>query len=413
MTSSEQSSPSTRFGSMWGDPTLWFVLVLVFINAGVYNFLPITFPVFREFFSANLEQMGQSQSLFFISGIVFSVIGGWIIGSMGLRRALVGALLAVAAAMSVIGSAAGFPMVLVGAFCFGLAMSALNVVFSSIISAHFGDKRQSVFFLAGLADGSGAVVGAAALGGWFVYAERTGGSWRIGYYVAAVIVLALILWAWRLRSDSMRRGGPDADTRRPALSVMQAVLTTPAFYAAGFLGLFHGLSQGGMISFIGQLYQSRFEIDAAQAAYFISLNSAGLFGGRFILSWITARWRIPELVVLTVCAGGATLAFAATISAPTYLWGVAMFTVSGMFVSGNGPSLSSYIGLRFSSHLAMAYALFNGFNAVGAAVSPYLIGTMGDRYGVELSIWLGPVFSLSLSVLAIIWFLREKARAAD
>jgi fucose permease len=61
----------------------------------------------------------------------------------------------------------------------------------------------------------------------------------------------------------------------------------------------------------------------------------------------------------------------------------------------------------------MAYALFNGFNAVGAAVSPYLIGTMGDRYGVEISIWLGPVFSLSLSVLAIIWFLREKARAAD
>ncbi len=37
---------------------------------------------------------------------------------------------------------------------------------------------------------------------------------------------------------------------------------------------------------------------------------------------------------------------------------------------------------------------------------------MGDRYGVELSIWLGLVFSLSLSVLAIIWFLREKARAA-
>ena len=337
MTSSEQSSPSTRFGSMWGDPTLWFVLVLVFINAGVYNFLPITFPVFREFFSANLEQMGQSQSLFFISGIVFSVIGGWIIGSMGLRRALVGALLAVAAAMSVIGSAAGFPMVLVGAFCFGLAMSALNVVFSSIISAHFGDKRQSVFFLAGLADGSGAVVGAAALGGWFAYADRSGGSWRVGYYAAAAVVLALVLWAWRLRSESVRRGGPGSDSRLPARSVMRAVLTTPAFYTAGFLGLFHGLSQGGMISFIGQLYQSRFEIDAAQAAYFISLNSAGLFGGRFILSWITARWRIPELVVLTVCAGGATLAFAATISAPTYLWGVAMFTVSGMFVSGNGP----------------------------------------------------------------------------
>ena len=43
-------------------------------------------------------------------------------------------------------------MVLVGAVWFGLAMSALNVVFRSIISAPFGEKRQSVVFLAGLAD---------------------------------------------------------------------------------------------------------------------------------------------------------------------------------------------------------------------------------------------------------------------
>lgn len=410
MTSSEEPSQSSRTGSVWHDPVLWFVLALVFVYAGVYNCLPISFPVFKQVFAANLEQMGRSQFLFFISGIVFSLIGGWIIGRTGLRRALAGALLAVAAALSIIGGAIGFPMVLLGAFGFGLAMAALAVVYSSVISAHFGDKRQSVFFLAGLADGSGAVVGAAALGGWFGYAERSGGSWRIGYYFAAAIVAALILWAWRLRSESVSRQGPDPTTSVPALSAMKAVLGNPAIYTAGLLGLFHGLSQGGMISFVGQLYQARFEIDAAEAAYFISLNSGGQFGGRFILSWITARWRIHELVVLTACAGGAALAFAATIISPNYLWGVAMFTLAGTCVSGNGPSLSSYVGMRFPSHLATAYALFGGFNAVGAAVGPYLIGVIGNRYGVEVSIWLGPLFSLSLSILAISWFVHERSR---
>ena len=89
-----------------------------------------------------------------------------------------------------------------------------------------------------------------------------------------------------------------------------------------------------------------------------------------------------------------------------------MFTLAGIFVSGNGPSLSSYVGMRFSSQLATAYALYGGFNAVGAAVGPYLIGAVGNRYGVEVSIWLGPLFSLSLAILAMGWFLHEKPQTA-
>ena len=42
----------------------WFVMVLVFVYAGVYNCLPVTFPIFKHVFGTSLEQMGRTQSVF-------------------------------------------------------------------------------------------------------------------------------------------------------------------------------------------------------------------------------------------------------------------------------------------------------------------------------------------------------------
>lgn len=392
---------------MWRDPILWFVLALVFVYSGVYNCLPVTFPIFKRVFGTSLEQMGQSQSIFFLSGVLFSPMGGWFIGLIGLDRALRTVLLAVAVALCLIGGASGFALTLLGAFCFGLAMTALNVIYSSVISGHFDQKRQSVFFLAGLADGGGSIVGTAALGSWFAYAERSGGNWRAGYYAAAGIVVGQALWAWRLRTEA--NVGNDAGSEHPAFSAAKEVLRSPDLYAAGILAFFHGLAQGGMISFVGQLYQKKFAIDAALAAYLISLNSGGQFGGRFALSWITAHWRIHELLVLGTCATLAAFSFVATILAPKYSWGLAAFAIAGIFVSGNGPSLSSYVGLRFPSRLPTAYALYGGFSAIGAAAGPYLIGAVGSQFGLEASIWFGPVASVVLALVSLWWFLRERS----
>jgi hypothetical protein len=65
--------------------------------------------------------------------------------------------------------------------------------------------------------------------------------------------------------------------------------------------------------------------------------------------------------------------------------------------------------MRFPSQLTMAYALYGGFSAIGAAVGPYLIGAVGNLFGLETSIWFGPVASLSLALVALLWFLRERA----
>ncbi len=132
-----------------------------------------------------------------------------------------------------------------------------------------------------------------------------------------------------------------------------------------------------MISFVGQLYQKKLGVGPAEAAYFLSSHAAGFLAGRSLLSWIAAHWKIQELALLSACAAGGTIFFAATILSSDYFWGVVFMGLAGVCVSGNGPSLNSYLALRFTNQAKSAFSLMSGISYIGGAVGPYLIGYFG------------------------------------
>lgn len=386
---------------------LWFVLALGFLDGAIFNFLPVTFPVFVRQFGSTLEQLGRLQLVFFLSTLAFSVFGGALIGRLGLARAGAAVLALLVAAFVTIAGAPGFPVLLLGGVGFGVGLSGIEVVSNAMISDNFPERRQSIFFVWGIINAVGATLGPAALGRWLRYAETARHGWRAAYLGVAIPIAVLALLA--LSIPAARRSAGEGQQAGPALL---QVLRKPVIYGIGCMILLHGLAQVGMVSWVGRLFAQRFGIDTAQAAYFISLNSAGFFVGRSLLGWITARWRIRELVLLTACAGGGTLAYVATIAAPGYAWGLAMFAVAGMFISGDGPSVNSYLGLRFAGQSATAFAVMNGMGNLGAAAGPYLVGSIGNRFGLETGIWFLPAFSFGLSLLAFTWSRVEKRRAA-
>jgi fucose permease len=403
----EDSGSASR--PLRNDPIFWLVLALGCGYGAVFNFVPVTFPVFRRVFDSSLEQMGRTQVLFFASFLLFSIGGGWFIGRLGLRRAAAASVAIIAAGLAAIGSAQGFAGVLTGAFLLGLGIAATTVTGYSIINDYFGEKRQSVFFLFGVADAAGATAGPAALGSWIAHAEAGGGNWRAGYLAAVASVLALSAWVLLLNPARFPSNAGNRQNRNN-LQVMREILSRPTIYVIGLAIFLHGVCQMGMVSWTGQLYQKKLNIDAALAAYFISANSAGFFAGRLLLSWVTARRHIPELLVLAACAAGGTLAFAGTIAADKYAAGLAMFAVAGFFISGDAPSTTSYAGTRFAGQSATAFSLMNGLGNIGGGAGPYLTGAIGSRFGLAAGIWMMPVFSLSLAALALGWYLRQTAR---
>jgi fucose permease len=404
MTKNEKSS--SALAMVWKDPIFWFAIALGLADGCVRNFVPSTFPIFHHEMSATLRQMGDTQFLFYLSSLIFGVVGGPLLAMIGLNRGAVIALAMAATSLGLIGFAHHFSTVLWATGLLGLAIVALVVIVSSIITRHFSARRQSVFLLSGLSDASGSMLGPAILGWWIVHSGRWGLTWRSGYFAAAAAMGCLIVWALLLRSD---RNETDHPTAKPTnLQGTQAVLRHPAFYIAVALCFCHGLAQSGMVSFVGQLYVKKLHVDAAHAAYLLSIEAVGILSGRFIFGGLLARWRIPELLVIALCAAAETAAFAATILSPSYLLGAAMFLVGGLFMSAIGPSLNSYLGGRLTHHAAAAFALFAGLGNVGAALGPYLIGTTGSDFGIENGIFLSPLFGALLSSIALFWHIREK-----
>ena len=415
----EEQNPTGASGatstapSIWKDPLVWFVLATYFLSTSIMNFMPVTFPIFRRVFNATLEQMGRIQMCYYISAVAFTFGGGWFMGRVGYKRAIAIALIVIASSLVLIGTAQSYLIVVVGAFFFGLGVLPLAVTTVSIIGEHFGPIRQRLFFIHGMVGSAGSVVGPAALGWFLGNVERLGQSWRTGYFATATVIGAFVLYPLLLRSKTLAVKSDAEEAKPGAAEAFRYTLRQPAIHMLFLLTTLHGLTEAGMISFVGQLYQRRLGVDAAQAAYFLSSHAGGFLAGRALLSVITGRWKIPDLILLSACAAGGAVFFAATIMGASYLWGMIFMFVAGIFVSGNGPSINSYLGMRFETYAKTAYAFMVGISYIGAALGPYLVGLLGSRYGLEKSMWIDPLFSLSLSAIALLWFSKDRSRSGN
>jgi MFS family permease len=393
---------------VWKDPLFWFVIAVGLGYGGVRNFLPTTFPILRHELGATLEQLGKTEFLFYLSSVLIGVLGGSVLGWLGLKRTAATALGLAGVSLLLVGLAKGVGLILLCAGMLGLAIVSLVVVISSMISAHFHARRQSVFFLTGLADAGGTMIGPAALGLWIVHAERWHLTWRSGYFAGAGVLGMLVLWALLVPDKNIGDPPPERTPRGKNVAPMKRVLRDSAFRTAVLLCFCHGLAQAGMVAFVGQLYIRKVHVDLAHAAYLLSAEGAGIVAGRLIFAWITSLWSIPELKVIALCAAAETVAFTATILSPSYLTGITMFLLGGVFISAVGPSLSSYLGRRLPDHLGTAFSLFAGLGNMGAALGPYMIGVLGTNLGIEKGILFAPLFSGLLSATGLVRYLQEK-----
>lgn len=405
---------SSRTRSIVRDPLLWYVLGIGILAGAMQNLLLITFPIFRWAFLVNLESMGVMQSIIFSSALLLSVISGWVTLKVGLRRAVLLNLALVAGALAAIGSAPSFAVVLALASCVGFTLAGMDVFTNALIAAEFQERRQTVYFLSGVSIAVGYGIGSALIGRWLRDTEHLSWGWRACYWAIAVTVAIFAVTGCLLPAFGAIQDRSRANSSAAlAAAEVKTIMRNPGIYLVGIAMFLHGLAQVGIVSWVGLLFQSRLGVDTAQAAYLLSANAVGFFVGRMLLSWITARWRTPDLLLLAFCSGVGTLTYIGTLAAPTYLLGMFLFLLSGMIVCGNGPAMYSYLGAKFESEHASAFGLLGVFGYVGSSVGPYVIGVIGTRLGIEKGVWCIPLFSLLLCLLALVGYLAESGQKRD
>jgi predicted MFS family arabinose efflux permease len=390
-----QSLPSL---SLWKNSALWLVLALSILPMVPYNWLPVLFNIFERDFGANLEQQGRTVQYLFTSGLLIVLIGGWLTEKLRLKAASCCAVLACGMGLLFVGVSTSFGLVLLGCSLYGFGTTWMYLIYGVFVSRFFSGQHQKAFLVNNMVLSLVGGSGPAILGLWL----SKGFPWRHAFLWIGGLNLVfslLLLRLWRRRESASTQQA----TRQPKKETVEKipVLSSWNMWLIGIAYILHGVAEIGIISWAGKLYHQRLGIAESHMALFISANVISFALGRFLLTFIAGRFR--DLTLLALCAAGGTLFFALILLTTNYTLGLIFMAGSGIFMSGNAPAMNSFLAQRFAKRLEFAFAIYQGFGALGSAVAPPLIGFVGDRTGLETAAWLIPLASGALAVLALSW----------
>ncbi|MFN0165920.1 MAG: MFS transporter [Bryobacteraceae bacterium] len=392
----------TRNRSLWLHPAMLAIVALSVLPALPYNWLPVLFNVFEREFGANLEQQGSTQQYMLIAGLTMVLAGGTMTERLGVRRSAFLGLILCGAGLLATSLSPTFSVLQAAGFVYGIGIAWMYLIYGVLVSRSFPDQRQKAFLINNMVLSLLGGAGPALLGWWIA----SGYPWRNAYAGIGVFhLLFAIRVATRFREPAPVRPAEavrDAGTRHPIFD--------PAIWLVGFCYVLHGLAEIGAISWAGKLYHLRLGIPEARMALFISANIASFALGRFLLTFLAGRF--PDRVLLGLCAAGGTVCFSLVLLTDNYHLGLLAMAGSGVFMSGNHPAMSSYLGTRFSARLPHAFAVYQGFGAIGSAAAARLIGAAGDRLGLETAVWLIPSSSGLLALTAFGWVLLDRGPTA-
>jgi MFS family permease len=393
--------------------TLFICLLLSFAVGASINSLGSSNLAFQRAFGASNEVLGRIQMLFFIGGGAIVVAGGWLTERLGEKKAAGLALTCLTLGSLAVASATSLRQVFVSALLVGLGSIWASVSYSVIVAKRYADRRQSMFSIITLSETTSAILQPLAFSAWFAHVESSAGaSWVAVFYGLAMLMLVELLvlsLAWKPAPEARgERLEIDAKESTPA----RQVIFSGALWLIGVCVLLHGLFQIGFVFWIGPYYAARLGITPAQAAVFVSVSSAGFFPGRALLGWLSARFKIPNLVLLGIASGTGTVMICLAVLSGSYLLALVFTFLEGLFVAGDAPAMLSFVGERFVSRPALAYALYAGFGQVGAAGGGYVVGALGDWIGhIQQAFWVVPIVSGSLCLLAFAWHTLERRGA--
>ncbi|MEV1319527.1 MFS transporter [Micromonospora arborensis] len=324
--------------------------------------------------------------LLWAAGTALSAVGFvWVA-----RRLARGALLWCSALATVLGAGLftlgrSTAATLLGAVVFGLAGTTMLTVVQAVLSDRHGDRRDRALTEANVGAGASAVFAPLVLGAL----AATAVGWRATFVLpAAVLVLLYLRYRRQPLPAAPRPATARGDGGLPLACWLFAVLTAVSS-AIEFCLVYFGpqlLIHAGM--------------SVAAASTALSSNYLGILIGRLLGARLTRR---PDRAVVLLYA---SLAVTGPSFVLFWLTDQPALAVLGLFLCGVG--IANLYPLALALTLGAAGGQEDRANArtqlilgVVAGVSPFLLGSLADRYGLVTAFALEPV--LIGGCLLLLW----------
>jgi MFS family permease len=394
------------------------------------QYVVVISPHLRELLRLTPDALGLILSAPLVSGIVGTLIGGWLADRPRLRLSASAMILlpvigyAIVAwppaysvqydgfgTQSLVMTQPGFSIVFTGLVFAGAGMAGFFTLANVVITRVYSESSRralSWFQLSAAASGIIAPIAWDEVSTWLIGTQlgEDGRSMQVVFVALAIGCATVIpLLASREMPDPPAKKVETARTTTPTLPWV------PLIAACLFISL-HTASDNGIFFWIPDFIANRFDPAQFPAAWILSAYSAAYFVGRLVLTRLPDEW--DDLIIIAVASSlGGILTFLAFRSTNQYLL-AALYTSAGLCMSMNYPALISHIGKQFPQATGRIMAISGSAGSMVSFALPPLMGYIGRVGGSSTAdMTLPSIMLMALSGLVLVWreILKRKAAA--
>ncbi len=367
---------------------------LVYGAAFLQGLAVVSFPGLSAVLTGDLGISDAAYGALFLPQIALAVLGalagGLLARRFGLKRLLVGAMLAnVASQLCLAGSAlagpaAVLPVLMLGGAALGLAFGLLGAPLNTYPRLLFPARADAALVTAHTLFGAGFAVGP------FVAGLASGaGLWPAYPLTVVALALCTVFSAGLIRLPV--EAPPDPETDAPASA---PPLRNPAFWTLVAIVILYAVAEGTFSNWAVVFLSQEKQVDSAIAPWGLSAFWAALVTGRLVVATLLVRFRatpiwlaLPVLMMVAFNVVPATQGTAA---------GIAAFAFAGLACSAFFPLTVAEATRRFPGAVPFVSAMMMAALMIGAGSGTFLVGLLRE------AIALGDLFRLSALYPAVV-----------
>ncbi|HEY0213532.1 MAG TPA: MFS transporter [Paenirhodobacter sp.] len=357
---------------------LFTASILSFIlMGGGQSMMGPALPEFRTIFGLSIASVSVIVTAQWVGALIGVIFLYFASGRDWLRPAF--ALLTIGAALMAL--MPGWPLTIIGSFCFGAGYGATLALVNSRLLAAFGNYGPSMISLVNALFGGGAIVAPLL----FVALGR---SPQIAFGLLAVMLLIVLGFSLRLptvrgKSDT----GARAKTFRPSLSML--------FVGASGTGI-----EACLIGF-GPVILARSGLTETAAAGALSLFFVFFLTGRLVLSYLGNKLPAAPMLLAGFAGGAVMLSLAASGIAAQYT-----YALSGFFIGSLFPNFFVLGSKRLGDDHRTGPALV-GAALAGGVTGPLIIGQLIEKVDPLTPFWILAGYALCIVLVGAVVFGRR------
>lgn len=378
--------------------TLIFMGTIVNIDKSMIS---MTLLAFQKEFGWAPDQLSIILSVFYVSFILVTLIGGWVTDRYGYKKFVVSSLIVLAIFSILFGSVSSLLALAAFRLCVGFGQAAYTNGTPKILATNYSVEECSTV--------QPKILATAGVGGILAYTAATyviNLDWRYAYWGLGILYAVVLVMMLKYVPDKK----PEIAPGTAQVSIFEAYKNRNVLLLAGGM-MFNNMVAVGLLSWLPAIFQANFHMeDTTQIGYILTINSivmtvAIVAAGTVINKFFKHK---EKTFVLSASVIGSLMLLGFIYTSSLSLAIVLLYLVTILMMSIFTTLLILPYRLVESRIIGSAFAVINIGCFIGGMICPLIIGKLAAASGGSYTsgVIAFAVFFL-LSGIVPLW-LREK-----